>query len=292
MYREDYSFLVKLCQRATILPASFSCSDTLQIKDNGFDAGASATVHRGSLDKKEVAVKNFRLYYFSVTRVKKRFIREALILQLAQHPNVLRFISILNEPFKLCIITPWYEHGHIMKYISAVPDAPLKELMEQVADGLHFLSEYAIVHGDLKGENVLIDNDGRAVIADFGSSTSISTLAATILSAASSGAGGTLRWMAPERLDPTAYDLLTQKATAKSDVYSFGMLVLEVFSGKPPWSSRAEVGVLLSVVASLRPPRPGNITDSLWEIVEKCWSHFPGDRPTIWEVYNRLACIP
>jgi serine/threonine protein kinase len=101
----------------------------------------------------------------------QRFIREALILQLVQHPNILRFTSIVNEPYKICIITPWYAQGHIMKYIEAFPDAEVKELvrcaslkrfhsliqspmnhqMEQVADGLHFLSEYRIVHGDLKG---------------------------------------------------------------------------------------------------------------------------------------------
>ncbi|KAJ6603657.1 kinase-like domain-containing protein [Mycena sp. CBHHK59/15] len=334
MFREDYSFLVKLCQRATVLPASFDCSGSLQIgKTEPVDAGAFATVYRGSLDNKEVALKSFRFYHFSVNQVKKRFIREALILQLVQHPSVLRFMSILNEPLKICIITPWYEHGHIMKYIAAVPDAPLKELMEQVADGLHFLSQYGIVHGDSKGENVLIDNDGKAVIADFGlsfiqefnlpqtpshvvqdplalailraqcsealragglsrSATSISTLAATVLSAASSTGGGTLRWMAPERLNPSAYNLPSPKATMKSDVYSFGMLVLEVFSGKPPWSSRAEGSVLLGVIANLRPPRPGNIPDNLWRIVEECWSHLPSERPTIWEVYNRLACMP
>jgi serine/threonine protein kinase len=57
---------------------------------------------------------------------------------------------------------------------------------------------------------------------------SISTLAATVLSAASSSGGGTFRWMAPERLVPSAYGLPTAKATTQSDVYSFGMLMLEV----------------------------------------------------------------
>ncbi|KAJ6602730.1 kinase-like domain-containing protein [Mycena vulgaris] len=331
--REETLFLVRLCQRAIVLPASFISSGSLKIAPDGaaVDAGASAEVFRGSLDNEEVAIKSFRLYYFTVNKVRKRFIREALILQLARHPNVLRFMSILNEPFKICLITPWYERGHIMKYIAAVPDAPRKELMEQVADGLHFLSQYGIVHRDLKGENVLIDADGKAVIADFGlsviqecnlpqpssqvaqdplvlviaraqclealrmgglseSATSVSTLAASILSAASS-TGGTVPWMAPERLDPTAYGRPTAQATAQSDVYSFGMLVLEVFSGRAPWSPRAECAILLSVIASLRPPRPPDVPDDLWVLVEECWSHLPKDRPTIWEVYNRLACM-
>ncbi|KAJ6550431.1 kinase-like domain-containing protein, partial [Mycena vulgaris] len=295
--------LVTLCQRAALLPSSFLCSNSnspaFRIEEDApVDAGASATVYRGSLGATEVGVKSLRLYYRTVVQVKKRFVREALILQLAQHPNVLRFISILYEPFKICIITPWYAQGHIMKYIEAFPDVCRKELMEQVADGLHFLSEYGIVHGDLKGGNILIDNDGKAAIADFGlagtlslSPSSISTLAATVLSAASSTGGGTFRWMAPERLVPSAYDLPTAKATMRSDVYSFGMLVLEVYSRAPPWGSRAEGGIALSVVTNLRPPRPPKIPDQLWEIVRECWSHFPSERPMILNIYNRLACM-
>ncbi|KAJ7764709.1 kinase-like domain-containing protein [Mycena metata] len=245
--------------------------------------------------------------------------------------------------------TPWYGHGHIMKYIVGVEDADLKESppqlnlpganlcpqMEQVADGLHFLCQYRIVHGDLKGTNVLIDNAGKAVIADLGlsfvqdstgaateqshtaedpfalallraqcaeairsgrlslSPRSISTLAATVLSAASSTGGGTFRWMAPERLVPSAYDLPTAKATMQSDVFSFGMLMLEVFTRDLPWGAlRAEGSIALSVVTNIRPTRPSTIPDILWEIVCDCWSHFPDGRPSIQEVYNRLACIP
>ncbi|KAJ7135292.1 kinase-like domain-containing protein [Mycena crocata] len=336
LFQKDCSFLVNLCQTARILPSSFLSPDKLQMAGDPVDAGASATVYRGFLGKTEVAVKDLRMYFRTVNLVKKRFIREALILQAARHPNVLRFLSIVDEPFKICIITPWYPRGHIMKYLASTTNVQLKELMEQVADGLHFLSQYGIVHGDLKGVNILIDDDGKAVIADFKlglsfiqdenlveqpshvvadpfalaiararcaraiktgglslSPKSISALAGTILSAAvSSTGGGTFRWMAPERLVPSAYDLPTAKATMKSDVYSFGMLMLEVFSGAPPWGSRPEGAISLSVITNMRPPRPRNIPDELWQIAQECWSHFPRERPTILDVYNRLACIP
>ncbi|KAJ7927708.1 kinase-like domain-containing protein, partial [Mycena leptocephala] len=333
LFREDYSFLITLCQKATLLPRSFFCSEKLEFgTDTPVDAGASATIYRGFLGAAEVAVKSFRLYYRTINQVKKRFIREALILHLVRHPNILRFTSIVDEQFKIYIITPWHTHGHIMKYIAAVEGVHLKELMEQVADGLHFLFQYGIVHGDLKGSNILIGDNGTAMIADLGLSfiqettvvepshavedpfavailrrqcaeaistgrlsvtpRSISTLAATVLSAASSSGGGTFRWMAPERLVPSAYGLPTAKATTQSDVYSFGMLMLEVFSGEPPWgSARNECSIALNVVTNLRPSRPSSIPDDLWEIVQECWSHSPTGRPTIQEVYNHLACI-
>ncbi|KAJ6480019.1 hypothetical protein C8R47DRAFT_604608 [Mycena vitilis] len=84
----------------------------------------------------------------------RRFVREALILDLVKHPIILRFTSILDEQLRICIITPWHR-GHIMKYIARTEGVYLKELMEQVADGLHFLSQYGIVHGDLKGVRAL-----------------------------------------------------------------------------------------------------------------------------------------
>ncbi|KAJ7138576.1 kinase-like domain-containing protein [Mycena filopes] len=333
LYSDEYAFLISLCQRATLLPRSFLCHDELQVaEDAPVDAGASATIYRGFLGDAEVAVKSLRLYVRTINRVKKRFIREALILHLVRHPNILTLRSIVYEEFKLCIITPWYAHGHIMNYIGRVHDADLKELMEQVADGLHFLFQYGVVHGDLKGTNVLINNDEKAVIADLGlsffqdstaveeshaaedpfavailraqcseairtgrlsvSPRSITTLAATVLSAASSAGGGTFRWMAPERLVPSAYDLPTAKATMKSDVFSFGMLMLEVFTREQPWGSRAECSIALSVVTNVRPSQPGSIPDILWEIVCDCWAQFPSGRPSIQEVYNRLACIP
>ncbi|KAJ7463033.1 kinase-like domain-containing protein [Mycena latifolia] len=261
LFQDDYGFLVALCQRAILLPGSFSCSNPegLTIEGAPADAGASANVYRGSLGTAPMAVKNFRLYYRTVNQVKKRFIREVLILQLVQHPNVLRFISILNESLKI-------------RYLSVLDGAsrrwsPL------------FISIWDRTRRSKRAKgNILVDDHGKAAVADFGLSfiqredlieasshtagrlspsvTSISTLAATVLSAGSSTGGGTFRWMAPERLVPSAYNLPTAKATMKSDVYSFGMLVLEVYSRTPPWGSRAEGGIALSVVTNLRPARP------------------------------------
>ncbi|KAJ7752643.1 kinase-like domain-containing protein [Mycena metata] len=333
MLTKEYSSLVTLCEKYSLVPTSFHCMGSLKQTEQ-IGVGASATVWRGTLVGKDVAIKSFSLYQKSppISKIKKKFIRETLILRLVQHPNILRFLNIVDQPGKICIVTPWYINGSIMRYIATVVDAPLKELMEQIADGLHFLSQYHIVHGDLKGDNILIDDDGKALIADFGLSSiralnlpnhdakcfpnfkdidilyaqcsaaleagglstepdSISSLAATIMSA-SSGGGGTDRWMAPERLFPRAYKLSTQQATKASDVYGFAMLVFEVFSGGPPWSTKPGLSFLPDVVLGRRPPRPAKMTDELWDIVTKCWAPSPADRPTIWEVYNRLACIP
>ncbi|KAJ7159615.1 kinase-like domain-containing protein [Mycena filopes] len=308
--QEDYSSFVALCRKATLLPTSFRCAGPLQEKEL-IGYGGSATVWRGTTDGTDVAIKSFRLYT-QYPPISQRFIKETLLLRLVQHPNILRFLSVVDEPQRIGIVTPWYANGSIMRYIRMVQKPPLKELMEQVADGLHFLSQYEIVHGDLKGENILIDDNGKALIADFGLSSirlrlncsnslaagglstspeSVSSLAATILSASSAG-GGTYRWMAPERLNPQAYELRTQQATKASDVYAFGMLVVEVFGGETPWSAlRTEFVFINAIVANTRPPRPTSMPDDLWEIVTECWSQFPVDRPSIWQVYNRLACM-
>jgi hypothetical protein len=72
LFREDYSFLITLCQKATLLPRSFFCSEKLEFgTDTPVDAGASATIYRGFLGAAEVAVKSFRLYYRTINQVKK-----------------------------------------------------------------------------------------------------------------------------------------------------------------------------------------------------------------------------
>ncbi|KAF9017925.1 kinase-like protein, partial [Hymenopellis radicata] len=96
------------------------------------------------------------------------FIKEALILHHLSHPNILAFRGVIYEPYRLYIVSDWLENGDINQYISSHPEASIKELLEGVADGLDFMHSNAIVHGDLKGANILVDADGRPRISDFG----------------------------------------------------------------------------------------------------------------------------
>ncbi|KDQ14597.1 hypothetical protein BOTBODRAFT_32344 [Botryobasidium botryosum FD-172 SS1] len=96
-----------------------------------------------------------------------------------------------------------------------------------------------------------------------------------------------LRWTAPELLNIDEAPVQTTAA----DIFAFGMTIAEVFTGDPPFGRhtyRSEGAILMAIVNGIRPPRPDNMRDGLWEIAQACWNHDPTSRPNIREVEDML----
>jgi len=139
-----------------------------------------------------------------------------------------------------------------------------------------------IVHGDLKGDNVLIDHNGIARLADFGLSRMLQEVDITLWNtSAVSGtpAPGTLRWSAPE--------LLLGKQTTvtiQSDIYAYGMTCYEVYTGLAPFHDyHGQFLVLKAILDGEVPQRiPGSdrFTDKTWDLCTQCWDRDPQARPT------------
>ncbi|KAG5350239.1 hypothetical protein C0989_012012, partial [Termitomyces sp. Mn162] len=95
-----------------------------------------------------------------------------------------------------------------------------------VAKGLDYLHSNRIIHGDIKGPNILIDDAGRALLSDFGiSSVSDSSIAAWSSQSTGASKGGSTRWQAPELFDVENDESV--KNTTASDVYAFGCVCYE-----------------------------------------------------------------
>ena len=140
--------------------------------------------------------------------------------------------------------------------------------------------------------NILIDQDGRARLADFGLLIIVSDSTYHTSSSTSNGAG-TTRWMSPELLDPDRFGGEDGRATKESDCYALGMVVLEVLTGKPPFPGYSGLIVMRKVIEGERPGRPDGkeevwFTGDLWEILEQCWLPRPERRPEIEAV---LRCL-
>ncbi|KAI5983346.1 kinase-like domain-containing protein [Pisolithus albus] len=181
----------------------------------------------------------------------------------------------------------WSAHGHptahsvnIYNYIT--PHFLWLEkfqILDDVASGLRYLHKNHVTHGDLTGNNVLIFGDGRAVLADFGMSTALKELWGSAYFTES--ARGTLRWAAPE-LFQCNEDGITGFAGPPCDVYSFGSIILQVISGKAPYSYlNSDTQVVGMVVRGIRPERPSKprIADEQWDIIQWCWSPDATQRP-------------
>lgn len=96
--------------------------------------------------------------------------------------------------------------------------------MFEIAQGLAYLHSQDIIHGDLRGSNILVDDDWHVRLADFGLSVFSDATAAT----QTSHRGGSVRWMSPELHLPQSCGLDTFQRTFASDVYSFAFVCVEV----------------------------------------------------------------
>ncbi|KIM53149.1 hypothetical protein SCLCIDRAFT_139595, partial [Scleroderma citrinum Foug A] len=159
-----------------------------------------------------------------------------------------------------------------------------------IANGLLYLHTYKegpIIHGDIKGFNVLISEEGRALLTDFG----LSFLTNSSFSMSTPGHfGGKLPWMAPEMLNGG-------EATAARDVWAFAMTVLELFTREDPFHPiNGTIPILMRILKG-PPDRPSaentrsRLTDEWWCICSECWYSNPSMRPTMLQVAKKIEQI-
>ncbi|KAF8160554.1 kinase-like domain-containing protein [Mycena galopus ATCC 62051] len=214
-------------------------------------------------------------------RIRLLFCREALVWQRLRHPCVLTFIGIDCETFSpsLCMVSPWMENGTVLKFLNDNGRTGVDKLLSQIAQGLEYLHSQTVVHGDLRGANILITNERTACLADFGlSSLSDATASHTTLRA------GSIRWMASELIDPEQFEKQFLRTCIR-------YLCSWLYTGQPPFSASPEPATMLKVIAGKRPDRPSSeprLSDSLWECVKECWAQDSALRPTAEVVVQRM----
>jgi serine/threonine protein kinase len=156
------------------------------------------------------------------------------------HPNVVPILDcdtrFTDHPY---IVTPFYANGSLADLIAqhphGLPEARVESLLKDILAGLSAAHQQGIVHRDIKPANILLDDTGRAVIADFGLSLSNgnpdarqSLMQSLSLQRETTGTlAGTLAYMAPEVLSGS-------QATTAADVYSVGILLFEMLTGRRP----------------------------------------------------------
>ena len=139
--------------------------------------------------------------------------------------------------------------------------------------------------------NVVVDRRGRARLTEYGLAPIISDPSFTV--AATPGAVGTSRWLAPEIITPPRKAIGMPVMESKpADVFAFAMFAVEVFAGRIPFEEQKNEAVVLRISQGGRPEMPENaqavgLTDEMWKVFESCWQQNPKIRPTIEEVVRR-----
>ncbi|KAG9477330.1 hypothetical protein GDO78_002627 [Eleutherodactylus coqui] len=219
--------------------------------------GSFGSVYRAKWlsQEKEVAVKK-------LLKIEK----EAEILSMLSHRNIIQFYGAVLEPPNYCIVTEYAAGGSLYDYINSnrSEDMDMEHIMAwatDVAKGMHYLHMEApirVIHRDLKSRNVVITFDGVLKICDFGASRFHSHTTHMSLV-------GTFPWMAPEVIQ-------SLPVSETCDTYSYGVVLWEMLTREVPFKGLEGLQVAWLVVEkNERLTIPSSCPRSFAELMRQCW---------------------
>ncbi|KAG1867241.1 kinase-like domain-containing protein, partial [Suillus subalutaceus] len=198
--------------------------------------------------------------------------REIRIWAPLKHQYVLPLHGIIKQFGSFpALVSPWMPNGTLNSYLNRAHETlsmmDRLRLLKQITEGLQYLHDNDVIHGDLTNNNILVAADGSPRLADFGISNVI-----VQSKPAFDYHTGAVRWVAPELIDPPE-DQPIQCATKSTDIYSLGGVMLQVLYGKQPyWWLKSAIDV---VHAKLRQAEPINssieIQPNHLDFMRRCW---------------------
>lgn len=239
----------------------------------------------------EVAVKTIRV----PPERRKIVLQDLIIWKRLNHENISRLLGVAsgfdNPATSISMVSFWFANGTLTTFLATQCDTfshrQRLELLQGIATGMLYLHTSEVVHGNLSGNNVLIDSQGKACLTDFGLST---VCGGFVQSAAYIGNPGAIRWAAPE-----FFIGVGQHSTFDSDIYSFGSIMLQVLSGEIPWSEVETEHLIIKKLTDWQTPRqPSSISQNHWTFIRSCWSPsprnpaHPSSRPPASQIVNFL----
>jgi eukaryotic-like serine/threonine-protein kinase len=220
--------------------------------------------------QRQVALKVLHRRYLQDPEFVSRFQREAEHAAGLQHPNIVAVFD-RGQDDGINYIAMRYVEGPTLKELIEGGLTPVQAagLVRQVLEGARFAHRNGIVHRDLKPQNVMVDEEGKAVVTDFGiarAGVSEITQAGSVL--------GTPHYLSPEQAQGF-------EVTPVSDLYSIGVILYEALTGRVPFEGESAVAVAMKQV-SQAPQLPSSInpqvSPALDAVVMRALEKDPGQR--------------
>ncbi|XP_074567335.1 calmodulin-binding receptor-like cytoplasmic kinase 2 [Curcuma longa] len=275
-----------------ILKATKNFSPTLKIGQGGF-----GIVYQGTLDDgTPIAVKRAKKTVYD-SHLSVEFRSEIKILGQIEHLNLVRFLGYLEENDERVVVIEYVPNGTLRQHLDGIQGnyldlASRLDIAVDVAHAvtyLHMYADHPIIHRDIKSSNILLTDNLRAKVSDFGfARLGVNEAGVTHISTQVKGTAG--------YLDPEY--LRTYQLTDKSDVFSFGVLLLELISARHPiernrdlrervtsnWAMKKfRQGKAIQILDPVLPRTPASnlAVEQILELASRCLAPARQSRPTM-----------
>lgn len=242
---------------------------------NELGQGGFGIVYKGTYQFAPVAIKQLQIGNLSPA-AQEEFRKEAEMMAQLRHPNIVHFYGYCSIP--KCLVMEYMPKGSLFNVLQ-----DKKQILDwnvrigiavDMVSGLAFLHSKNILHRDIKSLNVLLDEQAKARLTDFGlSKVKNETKSLTKNAQKNKELVGTLPWIAPELFDGEKY-------TYKSDIYSLGITFWELATRQIPYAEHTSEAIPVFVSRGKREIIPQDCPPKLAYLIQECWAGNPDARPT------------
>lgn len=227
-----------------------------------------------------------KLYFNNCNTLQVQFIsaleQEMKILQKLKNEHIVEYKGCEKIDGVYCMYIEFLSGGSLSKLIyklGPLPEECVKVYLRQILLGLQYLHSNGVIHRDLKGQNILLDSNGKVKLCDFGAAKRYEDDCNE--SGLVTSVKGSMPWMAPEVMKQSGYG-------RKADIWSLGCCAIEMISGKLPWDGVENQVILMMnmLIYSQSPEIPKTASVQAKDFISKCLERDPAKRPSASDLLN------
>ncbi|KAG2761178.1 hypothetical protein PC116_g26124 [Phytophthora cactorum] len=207
---------------------------------------------------------------------------EISLMNNLSHKHIVRYKGSHRSENHFYIFMEYVPGGSIasmLKQFDAFSEDLIRIFTRQIVQGVVYLHEMGIIHRDIKGANVLVNEQGVSKLADFGCSKQIPQMLTTSLEESLRSIRGSIPWMAPEVVKQTGHGY-------KADIWSIGATVIEMATARHPWPHchNGLAAMYTIAMATAPPPLPEHLSSEAQSFLQRCFCIDPEERATAVEL--------
>jgi serine/threonine-protein kinase len=220
-----------------------------------------------------VALKVLKPQYAGDEKFESRFRREAATAAKLRHPNIVKIFAVGKEDDSVFFAMDYLPHGLAdrLEVMSTLPESMLIRMGIDVASALGFAHREGVIHRDIKVDNILFDDHGNAIVADFGIARAVTNY---VEQTGTNMVVGTPQYFSPEQARGLTLD-------GRADIYSLGVTLFRAATGELPFKGEDWYEIARQQVED-KPPRPRTINQTISKELERiiltCLEKDPDDR--------------